>query len=118
MIYDLLVERSAQPSDWSISPIKSLVDVVGGGTPDTAVPEYWNPPEIPWLTPTDITSCQSIVLSKTERSISQKGLDNSSAVLLPIGTTLLTSRATVGECKLAGVEVATNQGFASLVPKA
>ncbi|MGH9697841.1 MAG: restriction endonuclease subunit S [Candidatus Acidiferrales bacterium] len=117
MIYDLPVETSIRPADWTIQPLKRVADVIGGGTPDTTVAEYWNPPEIPWVTPTDITECSEPVLTQTERAISQSGLRGSSATLLPTGTTLLTSRATVGECRLAGLPVATNQGFASLVPK-
>ena len=118
MIYDLPVESSARPSDWDIKPLKELADVVGGGTPDTGVAEYWNPPEHQWVTPTDISNCDGPVLYRAERQISAAGLRDSSATLLPIGTTLLTSRATIGECKIAGVQVATNQGFSSLVPKA
>jgi type I restriction enzyme S subunit len=117
MIYDLAVESSARPLDWVIKELSALADVVGGGTPDTGNSEYWNPPEVAWATPTDITACDDTVLSKTERSISQAGLNNCSAALLPIDATLLTSRATIGECRLAGMPVATNQGFASLVPK-
>jgi type I restriction enzyme S subunit len=117
VIYDLPVESSARPSDWVIKPVKELADVVGGGTPDTGVAEYWSPPQYQWVTPTDISNCDDPVLYKAERQISEAGLKGSSATLLPIGTTLLTSRATIGECKLAGIQVATNQGFASLVPK-
>lgn len=117
MIYNLAVEKSARPQGWTIQPLKQLADIVGGGTPETGVPDYWNPPEIPWVTPTDITACPEPVLTQTERAISQSGLRDSSATMLPVGTTLLTSRATVGECRLAGVPLATNQGFASLVPK-
>ena len=57
------------------------------------------------------------VLVTTERGISKAGLSESSATLLPVGSTLLTSRATIGECRFAGIPVATNQGFTSLVPK-
>jgi type I restriction enzyme S subunit len=116
MIYDLAVERSARPMDWTVETLADLADVVGGGTPETGVPDYWNPPDIPWVTPTDITACATAVLTDTERAISEAGLHNSSATLLPPNTTLLTSRATIGECRLAGMPVATNQGFASLVP--
>jgi type I restriction enzyme S subunit len=116
MIYDLPVEKSSRPPDWCVLELNQLADVVGGGTPDTDEPVYWNPPEIPWVTPTDITACAQPVLTKTERRISRAGLNESSATLLPVGTTLLTSRATVGECRIAGVPAATNQGFASLVP--
>lgn len=117
MIYDLAVDRCTKPADWSIEPLDAIADVVGGGTPDTNIPEYWNPPEIAWVTPTDITASPGPRLSATSRSISSAGLRNCSAELLPAGTTLLTSRATIGECRIAGVPVATNQGFASLVPK-
>ena len=96
MIYDLLVDRSAKPRDWRVVAIRDLADVFGGGTPDTDVPAYWNPPEVPWVTPTDITASTEPVLLHTERSISLEGLKTSSAALLPVGTTLLTSRATVG----------------------
>src|ERR1700693_1243176 len=102
MIYDLAVERSTRPSGWVIKTVEDLADVVGGGTPETGNPDYWNPPEIPWVTPSDITSCIDTTLYQTERSISQAGLRNSSASLLPKGATLLTSRATIGECRLGG----------------
>jgi type I restriction enzyme S subunit len=117
VIYELPVESSARPADWIVQSLAQLADVVGGGTPDTSVPKYWNPPEIPWVTPTDITACSEPVLTRAERAISADGLRNSSAALLPVGSTLLTSRATIGECRLAGIPVATNQGFASLMPK-
>ena len=117
MIYDLPLEKSARPPDWIVQSLNQLADVAGGGTPETGVAEYWHPAEILWVTPTDITSCSGNVLTRTERGISQSGLRESSANLLPVGTTLLTSRATVGECRLAGVPVATNQGFASLVAR-
>lgn len=117
MIYDLPVEKSAKPQDWKIETIAGIADVVGGGTPDTNVPEYWSPPDVPWVTPTDITASPGPILLRTARCISQAGLDNCSATLLPVSTTLLTSRATIGECRIAGISVATNQGFASLVPK-
>jgi type I restriction enzyme S subunit len=117
MIYDLPVEKSVRPSDWTVETVARLADVVGGGTPDTSNPDYWNPPEIPWVTPSDITSCVGSVLMRSERAISVAGLHESSATMLPKNTTLLTSRATIGECRLAGLPVATNQGFTSLVPK-
>lgn len=117
MIYDLAVEGSARPSDWVVNTLAELADVVGGGTPDTGNSEYWNPPEVAWATPTDITACIGTVLTRTERAISNAGLRNCSATLLPRDATLLTSRATIGECRLAGIPIATNQGFASLVPK-
>lgn len=117
MIYDLPVKSSARPPDWVVKHVKEVANVVGGGTPDTGVARYWNPPQYEWVTPTDISNCDGPILRKAERQISAAGLKDSSATLVPAGTTLLTSRATIGESKLAGVEVSTNQGFASLVPK-
>lgn len=116
ILYDLPKVMATPNMHWEGMPLGSLADVIGGGTPDTGVNEYWNPPSIPWVTPTDMSATEGIYLESTERSISPKGLKSCSAALLPVGTTLLTSRATVGECRMSAVEVATNQGFASLVP--
>ena len=71
----------------------SVCEIVGGGTPDTLHTEYWGN-TVEWFTP----------------------LDNSSAKLLPIGTVLLTTRATLGEMSIAKRECSTNQGFQSLIP--
>lgn len=117
LIYDLPKTKAVHSDEWEEKRLGDLADVVGGGTPDTGIYIYWNPPTIPWVTPTDITACDDIFLSRTERGISEAGLRSSSATLLPPGTTLLTSRATVGECRICKVRVATNQGFASLVPR-
>ena len=88
--------------------------VVGGGTPDTNNHKYWNG-DIQWFTPSEIGRDKYVTNSL--RTISEEGLNKSSAKLLPIGTILLSSRATVGECSINKVECATNQGFQSLIPK-
>ena len=92
-----------------------MADVVGGGTPSTKVPEYWNG-NIPWLTPRDISNFPGRYISKGERNISELGLSKSSAKLLPKGSILLTTRAPVGYLAIAESKVSTNQGFRSLVP--
>jgi len=79
------------------------------------VPAYWNG-DIAWCTPTDITSEAGRYLLRTERTISREGLDRSAARLLPVGSLLLCTRATIGDVKIAQVPTATNQGFKSLVP--
>ncbi|MBI4446308.1 MAG: restriction endonuclease subunit S [Acidobacteria bacterium] len=117
IIYDWPATKALLSDEWEEKRLGALADVVGGGTPDTGIYGYWHPPVIPWVTPTDISACNGIYLSRTERCISDAGLRSCSATLLPAGTTLLTSRATVGECRINTVEVATNQGFASLVPR-
>ncbi|HPX96445.1 MAG TPA: restriction endonuclease subunit S [Brevefilum fermentans] len=102
---------------WQEYAIGDIADVVGGGTPKTKVKDYWGD-EIPWLTPRDLSNFSGRFISKGERSITQKGLDNSSAKLLPKGTILLSSRAPVGYLAIAANEVSTNQGFRNLVPNA
>ena len=87
---------------------------MSGGTPKTTDPTYWNG-GIKWCTPTDITGCTGKYLRETERTISRLGLHSSGARLLPAGTLLLCSRATIGEVRIASGEICTNQGFKSLV---
>ncbi|CAI82369.1 restriction endonuclease subunit S [Dehalococcoides mccartyi] len=118
IIYDLPLLSYAASCKWPVKTVGDIAKVIGGGTPDTGVPQYWNPAEIPWATPTDITSCKGIYINKTERNISQMGLQSCSATLLPQNSCLLTSRATIGECRINTIPMATNQGFAALVPKA
>ena len=88
--------------------------MVGGGTPDTNNRRYWNG-NIQWFTPSEIGKNKYV--SNSLRTISEEGLNSSSAKLLPIGTILLSSRATVGECSINKRECTTNQGFQSLIPK-
>ena len=85
--------------------------IVGGGTPDSGKEELWNG-HIQWFTPTEI---KMDYVSKSERTITELGLKKSSARLLPKGTILLTSRATIGEVAIALNECTTNQGFQSLI---
>lgn len=103
-------------ANWGIKQLSEICKVVSGGTPSRDVTEYWNPPEIIWVTPTDITGNSQRILTGSKEKISQKGLIGSSAKLLPVNTILMTSRATLGEMKISGVECCTNQGFKSLIP--
>ena len=97
--------------EWSIENIKNIAEVIGGGTPSTYNDEYWNG-DINWFTPTEI---KDNYVSYSIRKITQLGLEKSSATLLPKGTILLTTRATIGEVSIAEEECTTNQGFQSLV---
>ncbi|WP_291120167.1 restriction endonuclease subunit S [Empedobacter sp. UBA7248] len=97
--------------EWLIKKIGNVCSIIGGGTPETGKPEYWNG-NIQWFTPTEI---KSKFVSKSERKISESGLKNSSAKILPKGSLLLTTRATIGEVAIALSECTTNQGFQSLV---
>ncbi|MCT4221552.1 restriction endonuclease subunit S [Elizabethkingia anophelis] len=98
-------------SDWDLTELKNVCFIIGGGTPDTHKSEFWNG-NIQWFTPTEI---KSNFVFKSERTISELGLKNSSAKILPQGCILLTTRATIGEVAIAQEECTTNQGFQSLV---
>lgn len=105
------------PEGWEWKPLSSLATIVSGGTPSREVPDFWEPPLHAWVTPTDITGKSGRFLFDAKERISDIGLSNSSATMLPIGTILMTSRATLGEAKIARIPCCTNQGFKSLVPK-
>ena len=100
--------------EWKTKSINDLADVIGGGTPDTTVKSYWDG-GIQWFTPSEIGKNKFVDASL--RTITEEGLNNSCAKLLPPNTILLSSRATIGECSLSLRECATNQGFQSLVSK-
>ena len=99
--------------EWDEKSIDEITEVVGGGTPSTSNQEYWDG-EIVWLTPSEINRKY---ISKSKRTISIEGVNNSSAKILPKGTVLFTSRATIGEVAIAQNEVTTNQGFQSFIVK-
>ena len=98
---------------WKIVSLGEVCDVVGGGTPDTKEDSYWNG-DILWLTPSEVGNR---FISDSCRKITLSGLKNSSAKLLPAGSIVLTTRATLGEMSILVTEASTNQGFQSLVPK-
>ena len=100
--------------EWEKTKFGDIAIVVGGGTPDTKTSQYWNG-RIQWFTPSEIGRNKYVYNSV--RTISEEGLNKSNAKLLPIGTILLSSRATVGECSINKKECTTNQGFQSLIPK-
>lgn len=100
--------------EWVVKKLCELADIVSGGTPKTSVNEYWDG-NIIWVVPTDITGQRQKYLSSSERKITKLGLSQSGATLLPAGTILLCSRATIGDLAIAAQPTATNQGFKNLV---
>lgn len=100
--------------NWSSKRLSDIAEVVGGGTPDTTDSTLWNG-GIQWFTPTEVG--HSKYVSMSARTISQLGLQKSSAKILPAGSILLSSRATVGECSITQKDCTTNQGFQNLIPK-
>lgn len=97
--------------DWEKKTLGEIGEFVGGGTPDTTISEYWDG-EIQWFTPTEVKERN---LKKSNRTITEIGLKNSSAKLLPKGALLITTRATIGDIGIADDECTTNQGFQSLI---
>ena len=102
------------PNGWSIKPVGEVVDCVGGGTPSTAEPIYWEGGTHHWTTPKDFSSLQAPVLLDTDRKLTDAGIAKISSGLLPAGTLLLSSRAPVGYLAITAMPVAINQGFIAL----
>ena len=109
-------ELGENPEDWEVLPLSMLASIRSGGTPSTSVSEFWNG-EVNWCTPTDITSLNGRkYLTTTARTITGLGLKSSAAELLPGGSIVMTSRATIGECAIAQSPMSTNQGFKNFIP--
>lgn len=95
--------------------IGDVAKIVNGGTPDTKVATYWEG-DIAWLTPKDMGKAPSPYTRQTSRTISQAGLNNCSARLVPTGSVILSTRAPIGHLAINDVEMAFNQGCRGLVP--
>lgn len=94
--------------------ISDVAEVIGGGTPSTKKAEYYGS-DIPWITPKDLSNHKKRYITYGEKSITNLGLQKSSAKLLPTNTVLFTSRAPIGYVAIAGNQISTNQGFKSLI---
>ena len=105
------------PKGWKIRSIGDLADVVGGTTPSTEEPAYWEGGTHAWATPRDLSRLSVPVLLDTERRITDAGLSRIGSGLLPKGTVLLSSRAPIGYLAIAEIPVAVNQGFIAMTPK-
>ncbi len=103
------------PKGWTRSILGNLGKMLSGGTPDTKDPSNWGG-GIAWATPTDITNLDGKTIIQTEKTLSQRGLDTSSATLVPENSVLICTRATLGECAINKIPMATNQGFKNLIP--
>lgn len=106
---------NADPS-WKEGTISHLGTVIGGSTPSKSKPEYYTDNGIAWITPKDLSVDKSKFISHGADDITELGLRNSSASIMPAGTVLFSSRAPIGYIAIADGEVTTNQGFKSVVP--
>lgn len=103
------------PKGWKVSTIGESVKIVGGSTPSTKNPDYWEGGTIHWTTPKDLSSLSTPVLLNTERKITELGLKQISSGLLPKGTLLLSSRAPIGYLAISEIPVAINQGYIGMI---
>jgi len=102
------------PLGWTVEPVGEVVECVGGGTPSTTEPKFWEGGTHHWTTPKDFSSLKAPILLDTDRKISDAGVAKISSGLLPAGTLLLSSRAPVGYLAITAMPVAINQGFIAL----
>ncbi len=102
------------PDGWRVSTIGQEVTVVGGSTPSTDEPKFWEGGKHCWVTPRDLSRLTDPVVIDCERRITDAGLTQISSGLMPSGTVLLSSRAPIGYLAIADVPVAVNQGFIGL----
>jgi type I restriction enzyme, S subunit len=103
------------PEDWDQARIDEIGVVLAGGTPSRGQPSFWNG-DVPWVTPGEITQLDGKLLLETTERITRRGVAGSAATMLPVGTLLVTTRATIGALAIAGVPLTTNQGFKNIVP--
>jgi type I restriction enzyme S subunit len=108
-------EPQTLSAGWYWTAMGEIADVVGGGTPRTNDPTNYEGGDVPWITPADLSGYTEKYISHGARFITRRGLESSSAQLVPEGTVLFTSRAPIGYVAIARNSVATNQGFKSFV---
>ena len=103
------------PKGWNLKPIGDAVRCVGGATPSTKDPEFWDGGTHPFVTPKDMSSLQSPVILDSERHITDAGVEKISSKQLPVGTVILSSRAPIGYLGVATVPVSVNQGVIAMI---
>jgi type I restriction enzyme M protein len=96
---------------------KEYFEIISGGTPDTSNEEYWNG-TLPWISLVDLPQEDMITsIKSTKRTITELGLKNSSAKIIPIGSIVVSTRATIGRVGITEIELSTNQGFKNIIIK-
>lgn len=102
-------------NSWQAKKLKDVGKISSGGTPSTSDNENFGG-NIAWITPADLSNHKDKFISHGKRNLSEKGLKNSSAKIMPKGTVLFSSRAPIGYVAIAINEICTNQGFKSITP--
>lgn len=101
---------------WNKVKIETVASIIGGGTPSRANPNFFKG-DILWIGPTEIPKDRIRVITETNEKLTSEAIQKSSAKILPTGTILFTTRATVGEVAIAGKEIATSQSLENFVCK-
>lgn len=101
--------------EWKKCKISDLGIVVGGATPSTRNPTFYDG-NIPWISPKDLSINKEKYIKNGERNITKDGYDSCSCKMLPKGSVLFSSRAPIGYIAIAANELCTNQGFKSVIP--
>ena len=101
-------ELGEVPKGWDKYSLSKMITLIGGGTPKRSEPNYWNG-DIFWFSVKDVPNEGEVFVITTQEKISELGLNKSSTKLLPVGTTIITARGTVGKIALVGYEMAMNQ---------
>lgn len=96
------------PKGWGVKSFASTIEILGGGTPKTTVADYWDG-DIPWFSIVDAPTGSEVWVVNTEKKVTRAGVENSSTQVLPVGTTIISARGTVGRIALVGVPMAMNQ---------
>jgi type I restriction enzyme S subunit len=101
------------PNHWTIERLKDVCEnITSGGTPKTSIDIYWENGDIIWVTPTDFQDFEKTdYINNSRTKITAAGLKDCSASILPIGTVVMQSRASIGLAKISATELCTNQGF-------
>ena len=105
------------PKGWKLVPFSETVDILSGGTPKTTVAEFWGG-DIPWFSVVDDPNDSDVFVVATEKTITQSGVNSSATQVLPVGTTIISARGTVGKVCITGVPTAMNQSCYGLRGKA
>ena len=114
IFHEMFGDPITNPKGWKVDRLGNQAKIVGGGTPKTSEPSFWNG-DVPWITPKDLSVLNSLTIRNGERFITVEGLKNSSAEMLPAETVLFTSRAPIGYLAIAQNPLCTNQGFKSFI---
>src|SRR5690606_21875560 len=109
-------ELGTLPKGWKALPFSETIEILGGGTPKTSVPEYWEG-VIPGFSVVDAAADGQVFTISTEKHVTDAGVANSSTRILPPWTTIISARGTVGKLAMTGRPMAMNQSCYGLAPK-